>query len=140
MKIETIVHFVNDKLAGETLMYDQLLIHLDSVVDDINTALNACYPVFSEFTIANTDYPDYKYFPDKWIRKVVIPGAAYKFYVTDEEGLATATTYQYEYQDALFEMTRDFSHKVPPSFQEGHQGYVEHYFEQINMKWGDYFG
>ncbi len=140
MKIEDIVRFVNDKLAGETLMYDQLLVHLDSVIDDINSALNSCYPAFSEFKSDSRLYPDYKFFPDRYIRKVVIPGAAYKFYVTDEEGLATATTYSYEYQDALYEMVRDFSYKVPPSFQETHQGYLQNESEEIFMKWGDYFG
>ena len=123
MHINQIVRFVNDKLAGEMLMYDQLLIHLDSVIDDINTALNANFPAFSEFTSdLFPKYPNYNFFPDKYIRSVVVVGAAYKFYSTDEEGAQVAPEYGYQYRDNLFYMVRDYSMNVPEMFQAKNPG------------------
>jgi hypothetical protein len=126
MKISEIVQRVNDKLAGELLTFDALKIHLDSVIDDINSKLCSCYPTFSEFTSANYPerYPDYNFFPEKYIRGVVIPGAAYKFFVTDEEGIFTAQQYKFDYSDAIFVMERDFMELVPEEFQTNETGSI----------------
>ena len=126
MHINQIVRFVNDKLAGENLMFDQLLIHLDSVIDDINTALNSCYPAFSEYTPEMyPKYPNYNLFPDSYIRSVVVVGAAYKFYSTDVEGAQVAPEYGYQYRDNLFRMVRDYSMRVPPMFQACNSGMLD---------------
>ena len=125
MHINNIVKFVNDKLAGEMLIYDQLLIFLDSTIDEINVALNSCFPAFSEFNgEEHSNYPDYNFFPDKYIRMVVIPGAAAKFYAVDEEGAQVAPMFDSEYRNALNIMVRDYSTKVPYRYREDHQGYV----------------
>ena len=55
---------------------------------------------------------------------VQITGAAYKFYVTDEEGIITATQYQYDYLNNLFAMKRDFSASVPEEFLADEKGYL----------------
>lgn len=123
MDINKIVGFVNDKLAGETLMYGQLLVFLDSTIDDINASLNSNYPAFSELS----GITEYSYFPDKYIRTVVIPGAASKFYTTDEEGAQVATMYDIEYKNNLFHMVRDFSHLVPEEYRCDEQGYMIDY-------------
>lgn len=132
MKITDIITSINRKLAGENLSYSELEVHLDSVIDDINAELNTLYPAFSEFsalkddtTRVYTQFPDYNLFPDRWIRTVVIPGAAYKWCVTDEEGIETATTYNREYTTALFTMLRDFSAQVPDSYRVANAGYVQ---------------
>jgi len=125
MTLDKIIGRVNDKLAGEMLTYDELIIHLDAVVDDINIRLSANYPAFSEFNIEDhPDYPNYNFFPDKYIRSVVVPGAAYKFYITDEEGIDTAQNYGYEYQNALFYMTRDYSDLVDEKYMDDDVGYL----------------
>lgn len=80
MQIQDIVSGVNAKLAGETLTFTEMRLFLDEVIDDINAALNANFPVFSTLA-ANANY---NFFPDRYIRSVVIVGAASKFYVTDE--------------------------------------------------------
>lgn len=121
MLVSDIVSGVNAKLAGETLTYNQLRLFLDETIDDINAALNAKFPVFTGLT----DSADYNFFPDKYIRSVVITGAANKFYVTDEEGIMTAQQYSYDYSDRLFIMKRDYSCRVPEEYQEGLQGYVD---------------
>jgi hypothetical protein len=119
MELSIIVKRINRRLAGEMLTYAELEEHLDAVVDEINTRLNSTFPVFSEFN--NTDYPaqypNYTFFPDKYIRSVVIPGAAAKFYVTDEEGIDTAPKYNEEYTKNLFYMERDYSENIPVEFQ-----------------------
>lgn len=117
--LNMIVKFINDKLAGETLMYSQLLVHLDSVIDDINFTLSSRYPAFSEFNAEDHErYPNYDFFPDKYIRSVVVMGAAYKFYTTDEEGANAAPKYEMDYRNALYRMQRDWSLHVPPCFQD----------------------
>lgn len=127
MLIDKLVALVNEKLAGETLMYEQLKGVLDSTIDDINIALNSCFPTFTEFSDnseAFPKYPDYNFFPERYIRSVVALGAAYKFYTIDEEGAEVAPEYKWEYKTALFYMTRDFSHLVPTIFQLDYQGYL----------------
>lgn len=110
---------MNIKLAGEMLTYDMLKPYLDEVIDNINTRLSAKFPVFSEFTQAAypTQYPNYNFFPDNFIRTVVIYGAAHKFYTADEEGINSARQYDTEYQNAMFIMERDYLELVPTEFQ-----------------------
>lgn len=139
MHLNNITKYVNERLAGETLMYSQMILFLDSVIDDINAALNSCYPSFSDFTSdCYPKYPNYNFFPDRYIRSVVILGAAYKFYVTDEEGIQTAQALQYEYQRNLFLMQRDFSLEVPEAFQNCGAGMLaSSQSEQIIIDWSD---
>ena len=120
MYINDIVSGVNAKLAGEQLTFEEMVLFLDETIDDINRELNACYPAFSEVDRSL----DYNYFPNKYIRSVVITGAAYKFYVTDEEGIITATQYQYDYLNNLFAMKRDYSASVPEEYLADEKGYL----------------
>lgn len=120
MLVSNIVNAVNTKLAGETLTYNQLKLFLDEVIDDINAELNAEYPAISDYL----ETEDYNLFPDRYIRKVVIAGAASKFYVTDEEGINTATQYHYDYQDNLFLMKRDWSDNVPTAYRSTNTGSI----------------
>ncbi len=101
ININTIVNYINERLAGEQLLYSQLLVFLDGTIDDINQALNSNFPAFSEFSEKDENYPDYNFFPDRYIRTVVVTGACAKFYICDEEGAAVAEQYQYEYKDYL---------------------------------------
>jgi len=120
MTLSRIIQSINDKLAGELLTYDALKTHIDSVIDDINTSLNAKFPVITDFDATSypDKYPNYDFIPDKYIRSVVIPGAAYKFYVTDEEGIQTAQQYSYDYSNAMFYMIRDYTAQVPLEYQD----------------------
>ena len=120
MKVLDIVAGVNAKLAGETLTYTQMRLFLDEVIDDINAALSADFPTF-EGIPSNGEYTA---FPDRFIRSVIITGVAYKFYVTDEEGNQTAPQYQWDYQDRLFLMKRDYIELVPEEYQIAEQGYI----------------
>lgn len=114
MLIKDIVALVNKKLAGELLSYSELKSYLDSTIDDINTQLNSKYPAFSELD-GNT--VEYTAIPDRFIRQVVIPGAAWYFYIADEEGTPTAMQYQQDYQRGLFLITRDLIYGVPAEYQ-----------------------
>lgn len=128
MTTTQLVNYVNAKLAGEMLTYNQLMVHLDSAIDDINTELNACFPAFSDFELNKANYPDYpnyNFFPDKYLRSVVVVGAAYKFYVTDEEGSPSAVQYSYDYKNNMFFMKRDYSLLVPEAYQADEQGYLD---------------
>lgn len=127
MKISEIVKRTNEKLAGETLLYSQLQVYFDEVIDDINSKLNSKFPVFSDVFTADALQQDaeYNYFPDKYIRTVVVIGAAYKFYCTDEEGIASAQQYGYDYSTNLFVMERDYSNLIPDEYRATEQGYLK---------------
>ena len=124
MLLTTVQKLFNEALAGETLSYKEMLPHLDAAIDDINAKLNAVYPVFSDVPYENSE-SEYSFFPDKYIRMVVIPGAAWHFYVMDEEGLQTAPQYQADFENGKFLMQRDMLYKIPEEFQDDdHAGYV----------------
>lgn len=127
MDLQTLVRTINSKLAGEQLTFEQLKTFLDDTIFDINSRLNSKYPAFSDFNNTNypEEYPNYNFFPDKYIRSVVVIGAAYKFYVTDEEGINTAPRYGQEYARNLFYMERDFINQVPETWRETGQGYID---------------
>lgn len=125
MELDSIITLINTKLAGETLTYSELKVHMDSTIDDINDKLNSIFPAFSEFSAASyTQYPNYNFFPDRWIRTVVVAGAAFKWFITDEEGAESATVYETDYINALFIMQRDYSNSVPSEYQAEYTGYL----------------
>lgn len=124
MLLTQVQKLFNDALAGETLSYKEMLPHLDAAIDSINTKLNTIYPVFSEVPF-NTSEDEYSFFPDKYIRLAVIPGAAWHFYVMDEEGLQTAPQYQADFENGKFIMQRDMLYKIPPEYQDDdQQGFI----------------
>ena len=114
MLIKDIVSGVNGCLAGELLSYNEVRPYLDKTIDDINTQLNSKYPVFSELPVGTAEYT---LFPDQFIRQVVIPGAAWYYYVADEEGSIAAQQYQQDYYKGLFIITRDLIYGVPLEYQ-----------------------
>lgn len=120
MLIKNIIQRVNNKLAGERLQRDEMELYLDSVIDDINERLGSKFPVISEFNATSypgrTNYDNYDLFPDQYIRSVLVSGAAFKFFNTDEEGADVAPAFKLEYESALFAMVRDYSDKVPLDF------------------------
>ena len=120
MLITQIVSGVNTKLAGETLTFNQVRLFLDECIDDINRELDATFPSFEGLTESDA----YTSIPDKYIRSVVIVGAAFKFYVTDEEGAATAPQYGWDYKDNLFYMKRDYTCQVPEAYRNAEAGYI----------------
>ena len=124
MLLTQIQKLFNDALAGETLSFKEMLPHLDAAIDSINTKLNSTYPVFSDIPHTTIDAV-YDFFPDKYIRTVVIPGAAWHFYVMDEEGLQTAPQYQQDFENGKFIMQRDMLYKIPEEYQDDdHAGFV----------------
>jgi len=114
MKILDIVAGVNELLAGERHSFAQLKRFLDRTIDDINAQLNSTFPVFSEL---DTSAEVYDLFPDRYIRTVVWPGAAWYYFTADEEGISTAPQYQMDYDRGLFMMTRDYFNQVPVEYQ-----------------------
>lgn len=127
MIIDKIVRETNKYLAGEQLTYRQLEPFLNATIDDINYALNSEFPSFSDLSDEPgfTGATDYDYFPDKYIRTIVIIGAAYKFYIMDEEGIQTAEKYGYDYEKGLFAMQRDYIDQVPIEYQSDSTGSLE---------------
>lgn len=126
MRIKDIVATINIELAGEQLTFNQLKPFLDHTIDDINSQLNANYPVFSGF---GYDI-DYNFFPDKFIRMVVMPGAAWYYYVADEEGSPSAQQYSQDYARGMFTMQRDMLYNIPVEYQaDSYQGTVQFEFE-----------
>ena len=128
MKYNTLVGLISKHLADEIVSESEMLSYMDRVIDDINTRLNSTFPTFTEYKEYNQDGIedlDYTPIPDKYLRSVVVPGAAYKYYTTDEEGSYAAPKYEEEYRTALFYMERDFSFSIPQCYRADEQGYVE---------------
>ena len=130
MTIVQMTQLINEKLAGETLHPTQLLSYMDDVIDEINTELNSCFPSITEFITdqetGDKNYSEnYNLFPESYIRSVLILGAAFKFYVTDEEGSNTAQLYQAQYKSNLFKMVRDYIWEVPEEYQNDSGGFVQ---------------
>lgn len=121
MKIATLIQNINSQLAGELLSIAELAVFVDKAIDEINTRLNTKFPVLSQeiTTIQETSSPlEYTAIPDKYIRTVVVPGAVFKYYTTDEEGAAVAPKYEEEFLKGLFYMERDYLNLVPKDYQE----------------------
>ena len=143
MEIKKIVDNINrGYIASDYLRYPDCAYFMDMVIDDINEALNARYPTFSEWEDFVEDWNHmvrqmhlpghllrnrYKYdaFPDKYLRSVVGVGTAVKFYGRDEEGEQVALDYQNRYQQALFMMTRDYHELVPRFFTNEFGGFID---------------
>lgn len=122
MKISTLVQNINSQLAGELLSIGDLTVFVDKAIDDINTRLNTKFPVLSDVIEASKEAGatsfDYSVLPDKYIRTVVVPGAVFKYYTTDEEGAAVAPKYEEEFLKGLFYMERDYLNLIPEEYQE----------------------
>lgn len=132
MKLEQLTRLTNLKLADELLSYVELLPYFNMVIDDINAVLNAQFPSFPEPPLETDEYTA---IPDKYIRTVVIPGAAYKYYVVDEEGVGTAPVYADEYNTNTFLMLRDYLPFIPEEYQaDVHQGSVR---AKVDDDYGD---
>lgn len=126
MTLSKIVTRINALLADELYPYEYLEIYLDDVVDDINERLSATFPSFSEVVDEKTPMNfDYNFIPEKYIRTVIIKGAAFKFFIKDEEGIETAQAYGRDYQIALFNMQRDYMTEVPEEFKADNLAYVD---------------
>ena len=131
MKYNTFVNLISKHLADELVSEVEMLSYMDRVIDDINVQLNTTFPTFTEFKEQQTEQAtldsldlDYTAIPDKYIRTVVIPGAAYKYYTTDEEGNYAAPKYEEDYRQGLFYMVRDYSFSVPTQYRADAQGFV----------------
>ena len=123
MQIQTLIESINTQLAGELLSIGELKDFVDKAIDDINTRLNTKFPVLSD--VLDGTRLEYTAIPDKYIRTVVIPGAAFKYYITDEEGAAVAPKYEEEYLKGLFYMERDYMALVPEEYLEtDEQGHI----------------
>ena len=122
MLISTLIQNINSQLAGELLSIGELTVFVDKAIDEVNTRLNTKFPVLSE-TINDylgkiTGALAYTAIPDKYIRTVIVPGAVFKYYTTDEEGAAVAPKYEEEFLKGLFYMERDYLNLVPEEYQE----------------------
>lgn len=115
MQISRLIKLTNEKLAGEMLSFEELAIHFDQVIDDINQQLNANFPVFSDLEQGTVDY---NYIPDRYLRTLIPNGAALYFFIADEEGGQAPPGYLAAYREALFFMLRDYGHAVPDEFQD----------------------
>ena len=142
MEILTLRTFINRNfITSEHLHPMDMLGYMDLVIDDINDALQACFPTFSEWAayceVYNETNPDktplnpnnYNAFPDSYLRKVVAPGAAMKFYSNDEEGEQVASKFYIDYEQAKALMARDYISQVPEHFQNNDGGYIEFEYE-----------
>lgn len=129
MQIMQLIQNINSQLAGELLSIGELTVFVDKAIDEVNTRLNTKFPVLSEVINAAKEAGatsfEYNALPDKYIRTVVVPGAVFKYYTTDEEGAAVAPKYEEEFLKGLFYMERDYLNLIPEEYQETtEQGFI----------------
>lgn len=122
MKHTDILALLNKKLNDEKLTWQQAVRFLDSTIDDINRELHSVYPTFTVAETLPGYTQNYNFFPDQYVRDVVVIGGAYKFYADEEEGEPIARVFQSEYASALFYMKRDWMSQVPTLFQQSDGG------------------
>lgn len=122
MRISKLLEITNRLLAGDTLPLSKMILFFDQVIDDINSALDSTFPSFSDLDPSETTYD---LFPDKYLRSVVAKGAAFKYLTMDEEGALVGQAFAYDYQDALFKMTRDYITSVPEEYRAETDGGVD---------------
>ena len=115
MTLTNILKRFNLLLAGERHSFDQAVPFLDSAIDDINAQLQSNYPAFSELPPGTTEY---NFFPDRYIRSALVVGAAWYYFIADEEGIATAQQYGFDFERGLFLMVRDWHNMVPVEYQQ----------------------
>ena len=144
MKYNAIINLISKQLGDELISETEMLGYMDRVIDDINTRLNTTFPTFTDYKEANPDLDtynlDYTAIPDKYIRTVVVPGAAFKYYTTDEEGGYSSPKYEEDYNQGLFYMLRDYSYKVPAEYRADEQGYIDIYDQDIGLSVPPYPG
>lgn len=129
MQIKNILPYINDKLAGEQLTFNDLKRFMDHTIDDINARLHTKYPVFSEFSYD----VDYNYFPDRYLRSAVASGTAWYYYVADEEGNPSAQQHSQDYSRYLFEMQRDMLYNIPEEYKaDSYQGTTQFAYDTDN--------
>lgn len=141
MKYKDICKNFNVLLAGDNLTSKDILTHLDYTIDRINETLNTCYPTFSEWAVWQNPstgleeiHDAYDLFPDKFVRTVCTVGAAWHYYVTDEEGLQTSPQYQEDFEHALFVMQRDMLYNIPEEYMaDDYQGTVQCAVDHWNL-------
>ena len=104
---------LNSLLAGEMLSLDMMKQHLNFAIDEINTAMDTCFPTIDSNSLAF----DYTAIPDKYIRSVVLPGAAHHYYMVDDEGTTPEKDFYQQFELGKFYMLRDYSYKVPEIYQ-----------------------
>lgn len=141
MKLSRIIQKVNSNLAEEMLPISRIKDLCDDVIDNINSKLCSKFPSMSDFCDAHTDTEgvidttaDYNYFPDEYIRQVLCKGAAYKYYVVDEEGNIASAMYGYNYRDELFNMERDWIEQVPAEYQDNTKSGAATMTDNLNPK------
>ena len=114
---------LNTTLAGEYLTWKQARPHLQWALDKLNDDLDTVFPDLGD-TLEYT-YPDdedgtthtgYDYIPDKYIRAVLINGAAHHFYMVDDEGMTSEVTFAQEMREGLFKALRDYSAYIPNKY------------------------
>ena len=122
MQIAQLVKIINDHLAGELLTITDIRSSIDYIIDDINVTMNTKFPVLSELPEGTAEYTA---IPDRYLRSVVAIGAAWRYFVIDEEGAQTSMQYQVDYETNRFYMLRDYSSKVPEEYIDDSIGGVQ---------------
>lgn len=123
-------------ITSDYLRAPDIYYYMDRVIDDINTNLQARYPVISEWDEFvekwNEKFPDhpkdrtnYDAIPDRYLRSVVALGTALYYYNSDEEGEQIAVDYLQRYNQNMFFMVRDFHNQVPWFYQNDEGGYID---------------
>lgn len=125
---------LNSLLAGELLSMDMLKQHINFAIDEVNCTLNSCFPVLSDVSDLTTEYTA---IPDRYIRQVILPGAAHHYYMVDDEGTTPEQDFARQFEAGRFYMLRDYSCMIPEEYQnDDNVGSVQSDYEDYKGKRG----
>ena len=105
---------LNSLLAGEMLSMDMMKQHINFAIDDVNAAMDTCFPVIDDVSDLSDTYTA---IPDKYLRMCILPGAAHHYYMVDDEGTTPEQDFARQYEAGKFFMLRDYSCSVPSEYQ-----------------------
>jgi hypothetical protein len=108
---------LNILLNGELVPWKRLIGHINYAIDAINTDMNTCFPTISVDSSADDLGTEYTAIPDKYIRTVILPGAAHHYYMVDDEGTTPEIDFAREFAAGKFYMLRDYSCSVPAQYR-----------------------
>lgn len=113
MQIYKIVEHVNRQMDDEMYVWFDIEYIAQKVLDEINDRLSSNFPEIEGF--GEDEGADYNFFPNRWIRGVLIPGIIYELLVVQDEFENLSFQRLREKQEGLEKMFRDYT--VPEEYQ-----------------------
>lgn len=118
-----IVKRINEKMFEGLYSYEDMKYELDDAIILINNTMHSKFPFMSEFFEA-TPEGNYDFFPEEYIRSVVIEYVVSALYRREGEFSNEFNTAVGAYNRGLEVMFRDHYHRVPEEYLDQEVGVI----------------